>query len=362
MIRMIIILTLLLPGAAMSAGDGAKYFITIHNGAYNFKGGAEQMEESRKALLGMIKLADARHVRLTLLFSAQYAEYIASDPSRMAELEGWKKAGHEIGAYHTGPDTRAWDGYSDLPEETLARTHKDYKLAAKTPGHREYFSELGRLAFKIKAGCVTGLSDKGFLAAAPEYETCSGADNRGGGTGKMAAAGFDGVNNFLTVYGNNKKSLSCSHPANRAGSEASKKAFLSMASGVYGASFNSSPGEFGAFYAWLEFLKGVDPQGLRDFTVSAVVEGGLLPEKKGTAPAEVPASKKIPAPVQAEARKQEFPRIRPVKSLNSQGDGFIFGQPGHDNSGERRGYCGDGICDIFEKSNTGGPCLRDCGK
>ncbi len=353
-------MTLLLPGAAMAAGEGAKYFITIHNGAYNFKGGAEQMEESHKALLGMIKLADSRHVRLTLLFSAQYAGYIASDPSRMAELESWKKAGHEIGAYHTGPDTRAWDGYSDLPEETLTRVHKDYKPKTKTPGHREYFLALGRLAFEIKTGCVTGRADKDFSAAAPEYETCSGTDNRGGGAG--AGSGFDGVNNYLTVYGNNKKSLSCSHPADRAGSAASKKAFLSMASGVYGASFSSSPGEFGAFYAWLEFLKGVDPQGLRGLTVTAVVEGELLPEKKGAAPVEVPASKNIPALVQPEARKQEFPRIRPVKSLNSQEDGVIFGKPGHNNSGERRGYCGDGICDIFEQSNTGGPCPRDCGK
>ena len=53
-----------------------------------------------------------------------------------------------------------------------------------------------------------------------------------------------------------------------------------MTSGVYGTSFKSSPSEFGAFYAWLAFLRSVDPLGVKSRTASAVVESGLLPERK----------------------------------------------------------------------------------
>ncbi len=341
---------LLSPGLSWAGLGEPHYFITLHNGVSDLRDGEEQLAASHKALQEMVKLADDQHVRLTLLFDAQYAVYMASDPVRMAELDGWKKTGHEIGSYHAGPDVKAWDGYSDLPAGE----------AAQTRGHQEFFCALSRLEPEIKTGCTIGGADKVFYAASPAYETCRDAERRNARAAVKADAGFDGINYSLTLLGN-KKLLSCSHPSDRAGSAASKKAFLSMVSGVYGVSFNSSPSEFGAFYAWLEFLKSDDPQGLRNRTVSGIVEGKLLPEKKAQVPAQTKAAEKRGAPAQPEPTEQKLPRIKPARGLHRQEDIIMFGPPRRAGRLEQRGYCGDGICDAFERSHPG-RCPRDCGR
>ena len=360
MIRIILLFMLLFPAPSYAGVGGPHYFITLHNSVNDLVGGAEQLEGSHKALLEMIKLADDQHVRLTLLFDAQYAGYMASDPARMAELDGWKKTGHEIGAYHAGPDAISWDGYSDLPSEELALARKDYKPAAKAPGHPEYFAALLRLEPKIKTGCIIGQADKEFFAAAPAYETCPGPERKNAGDAKKPDAGFDGINYSLTAL-ENKKLLSCSHPSDRGGSAASKKAFLSMIYGVYGVAFNSSPSEFGAFYAWLEFLKSEDPQGLRNRTVSGIVEGKLLPEKKAQFPAQTKAAEKREVPARPAPPNNTIPRIRPARNLHRQEDIIMFGPPRRAGRLEQRGYCGDGVCDAFERSHPG-RCPRDCGR
>ena len=245
----------------------------------------------------------------------------------------------------------------------MARTRKTAGPAEKAQDHRKYFLALGRLAPEIKAGCMLGRADKEFLAAAPAYETCFSRENRA--ADEKNRPGFDGINESITVLEYQKKLLSCSHPSDRAGSAASKKAFLSMVSGVYGASFKSSPSEFGAFYAWLEFLKSVDPQGLRNRTVSGIVEGKLLTENKARISAEKPAAvkaaEKQAVPAQPERPKKEAPRIRPARGLHRQEDIIIFGPPRQGSRIENRAYCGDGICDAFERSHPG-RCPRDCGK
>lgn len=362
-------LMLLLPVGARGAGPGAYYFTAVQNGAYNFKGGEGELEESYKVLQGMVKLADAQNARLTLMFSAQYAVYIASDPVRLAELEGWKKTGHEIGAYHQGPETRAWDGYSDLSKEELARVRKVKKRDAAVPGHQEYFEALNRLEPGIKSGCMLDSADEKFLAAAPVYEICGGPGEK-----KRDGAGRKGINEFLAVAGGGEKArkgLSCFHPVEKSGIEAAKGSFSGMELGVYGAMFKSSPSEFGAFYSWLAFLKGRDPQGLRSRTVSAIVDGALLAEKEvAAAPAVKKTRKKVVQPrpevpkveiSQAETPKTEIPRLKPVPSR--------YGKVGTPipklrfrmmNMG-KGGNCGDGICDIFERTHPS-RCPHECGR
>lgn len=348
---LVIALLLSAPAAVRAAGPGAYYFIAVQNGAYNYKGGEAQLEESYKVLQGMVKLADAQKARLTLLFSAQYAVYIASDPARLAELEGWKKTGHEVGAYHQGPDTRAWDGYSDLQEEELSRVRKKDWKGAAVPGHREYFEALGRLEPGIRSGCMLDKADKKFLAAAPAYEICGRPEDKG-------------RNEFISVAGGDetgKKRLSSFNPGDKAGIGAAKKEFFNLQSGVYGTLFKSSPSEFGALYSWLAFLRREDPQGLRSRTVSAVVEGKLLTEKE-TKPAPKAAKiEKQSVTPQPETPEREPPRLKPLP--------FTYGKVGslvperflRKKNMEQRGYCGDAICDAFERARPG-LCPRDCGK
>lgn len=279
---------LLFPAAGGAKGAGPYYFTAVHNGAYDFKGGAAYLEESYKALEKMVQLADDQHVRLTLLFSAQYSDYISSAPARVAALEGWKKTGHEIGAYHQGPDTKAWDGYSDLSR---------------------------------------------------------------------------GANGFIFTYpgpGGAKKRLSTSYPSDKTGIETAKKNFAAMEGGLYGASFKSSPSEFGAFYAWLQFLKGRDPEGAMSRTVAGAVEGKLVAEKAAKAAAAARAAVNPAEAVPAETEKAKLPRLKPKRSPYSQVDRIFGGRNRRDFRTGPRGYCGDGVCDVMEKSHPG-RCPRDCG-
>ncbi|MEI7528434.1 MAG: hypothetical protein WCK76_05765 [Elusimicrobiota bacterium] len=374
MTRVLIVLTLLCAAAGARAAE-PYYFVTVHNSV-----AGAGYEGSYKALEKMVQLADSQHVRLTLLFSAQYAAYISTDPARAAQLESWKNAGHEIGAYHQGPDTRDWDGFSDLRGEALARA-RGSAVPGAVPGHADYFFMLGGLAPKIRSGCVAGRADKEFLAAAPEYEVCPGG------------SAAEGANRWLFSSGGRRR-LSSASPSGRAGVQAAEKVFSGMKGGVYGAAFKSSPSEFGAFYAWLQFLKGRDPRGGRSRTVSAVVEEKLLAEKvvreEKAARAERTVKPELPARTivipdipeaadtadipdadgadEAEADREpqdpEIPRLKPVHSPYSRVERLFFGRFRPLRQAPRpaqRRYCGDGICDMVERRHPGS-CARDCGR
>jgi hypothetical protein len=356
--KLVLALTLLLPAAASAAGPGPYYFIAVQNGAFNFKGGDGQLEESYKALKGMIKLAEQQNVKLTLLFTPQYALYITTDPARSAELESWKKSGHEIGAYHQGPETRAWDGYTDLGPEALGRLRKEDRAGKAAPNHRDYAQALAKLDPFIKSGCMMDRADKEFLAAAPPYEVCYGL-----------GAQKTGANDHVQLAGGkDKKRLNTFHAADKAGVESAENAFSAMELGAYGAVFKSSPSEFGAFYAWLEFLRRRDPQGLRSRTVANIVDLKLLPEK-ARPPVSVKPAMPPPRPAArpdapAETRQPEIPRLKRVPSMSGSCSRVPSGM--HDvvtaptRNGPLRGYCGDGICDAAERAHPG-RCPRDCG-
>lgn len=355
--KIIIILTLLGAADAEAGGEGPYYFIAVQNGAYNFKGGEAQLAESYTALREMVKLADAQNVKLTLLFTPQYAVYIATDPARLAEFEGWQKTGHETGAYHQGPESRAWDGYSDLAGEALARARKESAAPESPQGHEAYFAALAPLGPGLKTGCMLTKADKKFLAAAPPYEICTT------GAQEKAGPGYAGVNKSVLVSGTQrpKKFLSVFHPADKAGIEAAEKVFSRQSSGVYGASFKSSPSEFGPFYAWLAFLRSLDPRGLRSRTVSAVTEGALLPEKRAAPPPAVKKTEKRTAqPLPEPAKPEELPRLKPIPSLYGEVGRQIYGPRAQIKKMEQRGRCGDRLCDAFERANPG-RCPRDCG-
>lgn len=352
MTRIIIFLMFLFPPAAAA---GPYYFITLRSGA-------EDTGQSHKVLREMVKLADTQHVRLTLLVSAQYAAYVSSDAARTIELETWKGTGHEIGAYHQGPETLDWDGYSDMTEAELARARSGSAAPGPALSHQAYFEALRPLNSGITAGCMMDRKDKKFLAAAPAYETCLAPANSLKAMTAKVDAGSDGINEFLasaTGRGEGKKRLSCARPFDRAGMDAAKKAFSGMAAGVYGAAFNSSPSEFGAYFAWLKFLKGRDPQGLFSRTVSSIVYDKLLPDKKPQVAAVRGAEKQGPVP--PAAQKTEIPRLQKTHNPYSQVERMLFGPERGGKQAQQRGSCGDGVCDAFEKAARG-RCPRDCGR
>jgi hypothetical protein len=67
------------------------------------------LEESYVTLKRIIAKADEYNIKLTLMFTAQWSDYIEESSARIAELESWKKSGHEIAAHHHGTNHALWD-------------------------------------------------------------------------------------------------------------------------------------------------------------------------------------------------------------------------------------------------------------
>lgn len=64
-------------------------------------------------LQALVADADAYDLKLTLLFSPQFARWVSQDASRISLVKSWQSHGHEVGVHHHGPDHGVWDGYAD---------------------------------------------------------------------------------------------------------------------------------------------------------------------------------------------------------------------------------------------------------
>jgi len=327
----LLLAVLLAPVCARAAGPN--YFTAVLNGD-----SSGVQAESWQALQNMVRLADGQGARLTLLFSPDYALYIATDAARLAELRSWKNAGHEVGAWYNGAgDTKP-----------LAELEPFLKTACAESG----------------AGPAP--------SPAPAYGICGLAAGRGDG-----GPAFPGVNDYLYVSSGSPKMLSGARPYDKQGFEEAKASFNGMKAGLYGAVFRSLPSEYGAFYAWLGFLRVADPGGGMSRTVFSAAAGGLLAEKELAAPQPEPkprdgpkkkkTARKPPRPVPVETAPEEprpeaaepgkaAPKLRPVQSF--------YGKVGNNDfmplGKKAAGYCGDGLCDAVERANAA--CKADCGK
>lgn len=318
------------------------YFIAIHAEPYhNLPNGTKVLETEYSTLKRMIAKADEYHIKLTLMFSPQWAEYIATSPERMADLENWKNAGHEIATHHHSIYHGNWDGYTDYSEgEALAERMK------RTPRAEEYLGTLDDFISKMKlinenirSGCVNDESDKLEMPDAIIYDTCSGFANHGE-AGTRANDNNDaekGINEFITVGNANgilRKWLTHFQANNERNEPKAEEAFDSMDSGVYGSVFHAAEREEEYFYAWLEFLHSKDPGGENSVTVSEIIEQKLIPEKN----------------ISDELANAEY--IGEINRTLLPPNGTQNGKPG-------TGKCGDGICDQFEEGNPS-LCPQDC--
>ena len=83
------------------------------------------------ALIDFVDMADQYKVKLTLLFTPQWAEMILDDEAKLSLLNQWKKGGHEIGGHHHGPSVCHWDGYTNL--DTNSREFKNRQNKVPCP-------------------------------------------------------------------------------------------------------------------------------------------------------------------------------------------------------------------------------------
>ena len=162
------------------------YFIAIHNEPFNLNDGSKLIENSYTTLKRMIERADRYSIKLTLMFSAQWADYISKDKNRMELLEKWKKNGHEIAGHHHSIYHTNRDGYTNYPLETaqkermqkLTNGKGDKNITEKYFGTlKDYISMLKKINPDIKSGCMNAEEDMKEIPEELIYETSSGYAN-----------------------------------------------------------------------------------------------------------------------------------------------------------------------------------------
>jgi hypothetical protein len=314
-----------------SANKFPYYFIAVHFEPYHDRGRApeEHVKDAYESvLLKMIAQADAWNIKLTLMFSTSWADYISADPERLAALAAWKKKGHEIGAHHHSVYHQSWDGYSGKPDALAMRKEKCKNPEQYQGGLPDYMKKLKKINPGINSGCFNEEASKAELPDEIIYSTCSGFSNHlGVGIREDDGLGPEkGINKYVTagVYnGIQRKWLThyqTTHPERILKTQEVLKTM--DASEVYGAVVHGNDREQEAFLSLAAFLHQQDPTGAKSRTVTEVIEQKILPEK------EIPA----------ELLKQEEPMI----------GGWVC-------------KCGDGVCDDFEQSHPL-VCPRDCRK
>lgn len=263
------------------------YFIAIHNEPYHDQ--ELDLAENYAILKEMIKKADEYNIKLTLMFSPQWADLIQLD-----DLEAWKDRGHEIAAHHHSIYHGSWDGYTNYSREKMEELRKKNRVniitRKKVPVPETYLGTLDDFMEKLKkinpemnSGCVNEEGDKNAMPDGIIYGTCSGYANFGTPGTRIAgdAEAQKGKNDFVTagtVKGITRKWLA--HYQIFKDEKAGETMFSSMDSGAYGVVAHSSRGDADEYYEFLEFLHKKDPGGGGSKTVSEIIEGELLPEEQ----------------------------------------------------------------------------------
>jgi hypothetical protein len=319
-------------GSAGSAGTGGNqaqgplYFIAIHNEPAHLPDGQQIIMSEYQVLQRMVAQADEVGVKLTLMFSAQWADYIAESSERHDEVQAWKAAGHEIAGHHHSVYHGNWDGYTDYSEQE-ALEHRLQSGSTPEPylgTLEEYSSHLASLDSNILSGCMNDEPDMRALPTSIVYDTCLGYANHGDdwAAESDAMAPEKGINEFVIVgdWDGVQRSWLAHYQITKPERTAlAKSTFDGLLSGVYGVVLHSSTQEESQLYDYLSFLNERDPSGSRSRTVREVVEGGVLPER------EIPAA----------LLETKLP-------------------PGGEPS-----PCGDGVCDAMEQANPT-LCPQDC--
>lgn len=263
------------------------YFICIHNEPYNIHGGYKRISRDFEILNNMVEMADARKLRFTLMFTAQWADYISDSPERMKLLRQWIESGHEIAAHHHNIFHINWDGYTDFDRNTvnIIRTTIKRKDEYYRGNFSEYTRKLKILNPEIKSGCMNDEIDKNELPDSIIYDTSLGTANFK--PENRLLSDFEnpdkGINEFISVaIVNNIKRKWLAHYQinNKHDAEQAIKTYSGLKSGAYGVVMHSFIKQMPSFIEYIDFLHFRDIPGQYCKTISEIIEDGLIPEKE----------------------------------------------------------------------------------
>lgn len=263
------------------AGEPASvlHFIAVHcDPGAEFPGEFVNLES-------MVATASEAGIRLTLMFTPQWADFFQGDPSRSAKLSEWSAKGHEIAMHHHSvyhPGT--WDGYSDFEVEQyaaimgMAKAEKQEKLGTLS----DFEAKLNAMYPGMKAGCANAEMDKKVMPASITHDTCSGFYTTYAyplGTRSEGSDPLIGVNDFVlagtTANGVWRQWLGhglISAPF----IEDAEVALREMTSGAHGVVVHTKVADVEAVESWIAVLLDFDGAAGTS-TVSEIIDSGRLP-------------------------------------------------------------------------------------
>ena len=216
-------------------------------------------------LVDLVALADANGVPLTILFTAQWAEMILSDAAKVAALESWLAAGHEIGCHHHAywavkDRASSWDGYTNTPKDDLEPTDRAQYRGTMD----DYMALLSALPGERRTGCL-GLDERDEVdwLCQLEYSTAGYALD-------------DGIGAPRSLERNGCPVLEIGHgllPGERRGAwqDAYRACVEGEILGVNAHVYNFA--EFPAIFdVWFSFLHAEDPSGESRLTVAELLD------------------------------------------------------------------------------------------
>jgi hypothetical protein len=271
------------------------YFIGVHLNPVRVNDLDRDMPKYYNLGKEMIEHANQYNIKLTLKFSAPWAEYISRSEERMAELKEWKRQGHEIAIhhhdiYHAGD----WDGYTDFSEEEAIAKRIELGEIPRDPGEapEHYVGTLDDLMNIMKkinpdmnSGVCNELEDKRSMPDEIIYSTALGCYNFGepGVEWSSLADPMRSYNEYVSVgevNGIDRRWIGYAHIMTREQVIANKEVFDSLNPNfVFGGVVHNSPDQAECLYDFLDFIHLKDPTGTRSMTQTEIIESGILPEE-----------------------------------------------------------------------------------
>ena len=252
--------------------DGPRYFLVLHCEPSP----PEVIAEHYTYLQEAVAKADALHMHLTIMLTAQWADFIVADADRKAEVTQWMAGGHEIAGHHHGIwHPGRWDGYTDFPDDVPASRPEPYL------GDLDAYTEsLRAINPEIQSGCMNDERDKNELPDAIVIDTCSGFSTNGeeGVWSLFDELSTRGVNEYMNVglvNGVERRWLAHSTVFSPEEATGASAAMATMDSGVYGVVTHAVPAQVGGLYTFMDWVAEKDPQGERSVTLIEAANLGL---------------------------------------------------------------------------------------
>jgi hypothetical protein len=264
------------------------YFFSIHLEPNRI---LDKVDDGYLATKELVEYANKYNIKLTLKFSAPLAEYVSGSPERMAELEKWKRQGHEIGAHHHDvyKGKGGWDGYSFLPEEEAVATRID-RTGSSEPylgTLEDYMEKIRRINPDAKSCACNELPSKKSMPDQIVYGIASGYFPYGEPGSRIVTSNADlfdplfGVNEYIvvgTVNNITRKWLNHAQIFIPVVREGAKGVFDSMEPDVvFGGVSHNAPGDLVSLYNFLDFVHDRDPTGSKSRTMSEIMDREIEP-------------------------------------------------------------------------------------